>query len=328
MEINDEKIEKILRIKYEIYVSNINKLDIGFDHNTSVYKICSKDGKEFFLKIRSKMFNEASLLVPLLLSDCLDTKNVINVIKTTKEELYVKESMSYFILYPFINGQSGWNKSLTNDQFTKFGKFMYNLHSLELINEYKKLLPIENFNSKYRDSVKKYLRNINKEISENKIINDFINSLFEKSEIIIEIINTSEEIIGNKRNNSKKMCVCHGDIHAGNLLLTEKEFFIIDWDTISLSPIEKDLMFIGGGICNKWNKDEEIEYFYRGYGKNVDINRKLLKYYRHERIIQDIYEFYHQIINRNTNDKERKLCIKYFSEQFEPKNVVDMAFRT
>ena len=55
-------------------------------------------------------------------------------------------------------------------------------------------------------------------------------------------------------------------------------------------------MFIGGGICNKWNKDEEVDYFYKGYGKNVDINRKL--------------------------------CIKYFNEQFESKNAVDMALGT
>ena len=328
MKITDEKIEKTLKIKYEISISSIIKLSIGFDQNTSVYKIHSKDNNEFFLKIRSKIFNKASLIIPLWISDCLNAKNVINVVKTTKGKLYAKESLLYFILYPFISGQSGWNKSLTNDQFINFGKFMHHLHSLELPDKYKKLLPIEDYKSKYRNSVKKYLNNTSKNIYEDKIIVDFLKNLFAKKDVIIEIINTSEEIFKNEKNDLQKMRVCHGDIHAGNILISETKFFIIDWDTVLLSPIEKDLMFIGGGICNKWNEEEEINYFYTGYGKSADINRKLLKYYRHERIIQDVYEFYNQIVTTEINEEERELCIKYFNEQFEPNNVVDMALRT
>ena len=328
MKINNEEIEQTLKIEYGISVSGITELNIGFDQNTTVYKICAKDNKEYFLKIRFKIFNKASLIIPLWINNSINTKNIINIEKTLKGKLYVKKSLLYFILCPFINGKSGWDKSLTKNQLSKFGKFMEILHSLELPNEYKKLLPVESYNSKYRNNVKKYLKNINNEIYESNIINIFLKNLAGKKDIIIEIINASEKIAENEKNNLQKMSLCHGDIHAGNILISETEFFIIDWDTILLSPKEKDLMFIGGGIGDRWNTEEEIECFYKGYGKSADINKRLLRYYRHERIIQDIYEFYQQIINPQTDDSERELCLKYFNEQFEPDNVIDMAIKT
>lgn len=42
-------------------------------------------------------------------------------------------------------------------------------------------------------------------------------------------------------------------------------------------------------------------------------------------IIQDIYEFYNQIVNIGTEEEERKLCLKIFKEQFDANNVVDIA---
>ena len=328
MKINDEEIEKIIKTGYGISVSNIIKLNIGFDQNTSVFKVCSKDNKEYFLKIRCKIFNKASLIIPLRIGNCINTKNIINAVKTINGKLFVKKSLSCFILYPYIYGKSGWDSSLTKDQFMEFGRFMKNLHLLDLPNESKKLLPVESYNSKYRSNVKKYLKKINKEVYDSKIINDFFSELITKKEVIMKIINTSEEIAEKEKNNLHKMCLCHGDIHAGNILINETDFFIIDWDTILFSPKEKDLMFIGGGICDKWNTEEEIEYFFAGYGKSADINKNLLKYFRHERIIQDVYEFYHQIINPQTREEERELCFNYFNEQFEQNNVVDMALRT
>ena len=57
-----------------------------------------------------------------------------------------------------------------------------------------------------------------------------------------------------------KMCLCHGDIHAGNILISENEF-------------------------------------------------------------------YQQITDPGTDEEERALCLKYFNEQFDQNNVIDMALR-
>ncbi len=59
---------------------------------------------------------------------------------------------------------------------------------------------------------------------------------------------------------------------------------------ISLAPKERDLMFIGRGVGNAWNQRYEEALFFEGYGKTY-INRDLLAYYLHERILEDVVDF-------------------------------------
>jgi thiamine kinase-like enzyme len=51
--------------------------------------------------------------------------------------------------------------------------------------------------------------------------------------------------------------LCHSDIHAANLLISNGDFFIVDWDTLIMAPKERELMFIGAGIADKQNTDEK-----------------------------------------------------------------------
>ena len=88
--------------------------------------------------------------------------------------------------------------------------------------------------------------------------------------------------------NRLNSCLCHSDIHGGNVLMDENDIiYIVDWDEPIMAPKERDLMFIGGGVANVWNKPHEEEFFYKGYGK-TEINMTILAYYRHERIVEDI----------------------------------------
>jgi spectinomycin phosphotransferase len=328
MKIDLEKISEIIQTEYGISVSGINQLNIGFDQNTTVFKLFSNESKAFFLKIRSGNFTKTSLTVPVFISDNINSSNIINIVKTIDGKLYVKRTSLYFMIFSFINGQSGWDISLTKDQFVDFGKFMYRIHSMKFPKEYTKIIPKERYDSKYREHIKKYLNKIDDDIYNNPIIINFLNIFQDKKDVILQILNYLEESVKEIKTKKQKMCLCHGDIHAGNVLIAQNNFYIVDWDTIVIAPREKDLMFIGGGIGNKWNKPEEIEYFYYGYGKETDIDKNLIKYYRCERIIQDIYEFYNQIVNIETEEEERKLCLKIFKEQFDANNVIDIALGT
>jgi len=48
------------------------------------------------------------------------------------------------------------------------------------------------------------------------------------------------------------MVLCHCDIHAGNVLISEEgagtRLHVIDWDEPALAPKERDLMFVGAGL--------------------------------------------------------------------------------
>jgi spectinomycin phosphotransferase len=323
-----ENLLKIIVKEYSISISHMEQLNIGFDINTSIYKLFSEDKKIYFLKIRSGNFNESCMSIPYILSKEMKFKNLIDPIKTLENKLFVKMSPYYLMLFPYVNGQSGWNVSLSKDQFVEFGEFMNNLHSTNILNKYTKNIITENYNEKYRENVKNIMKNIKNKNHGNSVIMDFSNCLQDNKKIIIEMIRNAENIIKEMVNEDQKMCLCHGDIHAGNILIDNNDFYIVDWDTITLAPKEKDLMFIGGGIGDKWNQEKEVEYFYAGYGNELSVDKKLIKYYRCERIIQDIYEFYQQIMDKNTDEEERKLCLEIFKKQFEKNNVVEIAMKT
>jgi spectinomycin phosphotransferase len=103
--------------------------------------------------------------------------------------------------------------------------------------------------------------------------------------------------------------------------------FIVDWDDPIMAPKERDLMFIGGGVANVWNNPREEEFFYKGYGK-TEINRTILAYYRHERIVEDIAEYGQALLLTPDGDEDRLIMFEQFKGMFEPNGVVDIALKT
>jgi spectinomycin phosphotransferase len=127
---------------------------------------------------------------------------------------------------------------------------------------------------------------------------------------------------------SQKFVLCHSDIHGGNVLIDKNGvIYIIDWDEPIMAPKERDLMFIGGGVANVWNNLHEEEFFYKGYGK-TEINRTALAYYRYERIVEDIAVVGQALLLTTDEGEDRQELYKQFVDMFEPRGVVDIAFKT
>lgn len=122
--------------------------------------------------------------------------------------------------------------------------------------------------------------------------------------------------------------LCHSDLHAGNVFIDKNgAIYIVDWDSPIIAPKERDLMFIGGGVANVWNKPHEKELFYKGYGK-TEVNMALLAYYRHERIVEDIALYGQQLLLTMVGGQDRIKWYNQFIAQFEPQDVVEIAFKT
>ena len=94
--------------------------------------------------------------------------------------------------------------------------------------------------------------------------------------------------------------------------------YIVDWDEPIMAPKERDLMFIGGGVANVWNKPHEEKLFYKGYGK-TEINSTILAYYRHERIVEDIAVYGHELLLTMAGGEDRPEMYKQFIGMFEPR---------
>ena len=320
-----ETIHRIEEI-YRITITKSEQLFLGADSNTFVYKTKTKDNKTYFLKIRTGDFYESSIIIPHLLFEKTG-KHIIDPVKTSDGDLYTTIDDNAVILYPFIYGTSGRESPFSGNQWIEFGKLLCEIHNTRLP-ENTLSIPRESWNTKWQTQLKKIMKEIPNCDMENKYTQEFIELLNTKNELLHELTETSEKLILKIKNGNYPFCLCHGDIHAGNILMTgEDYFYVVDWDTLIMAPKERDLMFIGGGVANMWNREDEEKEFYNGYGKNDDVDLEVLVYYRYIRIIEDIVVYYEEFFRENNSGANKKAIIDRVESAFVPGGVVEMALK-
>jgi spectinomycin phosphotransferase len=318
-----EEIKELILREYGIPILNIEELFLGADQNTRTYKLITAKS-EYFLKIRIRQFEELSITVPYYLAQKEKIKGIIQPIPAINGSLYIKASEFMVILFPYISGSSCWDIDLSQKHWREFGDFLASLHLVKLPQELLRDIPRETYGSQTRIAVRGYLENIDAMPLRDNADKLFRELLKEKAPVILKMIDKAEEIGKKLRSIKSELCLCHGDIHAGNLFIdTQGNLYFVDWDTLIFAPKERDLMFIGGGIMGKWIAGTEIDAFYSGYGK-ADIDKTIISYYRHERIILDIKEFYEQMQIEANLDVKMEI-LELVESQFAKNNVVDMA---
>jgi len=85
--LTDEEIIACLRDTYGIDVATIAFLPLGADFSTAVYRVTTNNGSDYFLKLRSGEFLEASVSVPKYLAN-LGIKQIIPPLATKTGQLW------------------------------------------------------------------------------------------------------------------------------------------------------------------------------------------------------------------------------------------------
>jgi spectinomycin phosphotransferase len=319
-----ELIIHCLRACYGLETATLELLSLGADRNVSVYKAESADHKVYFVKIRRGPFSEAHVEVMTLLQQA-GVKEIISPIRTREGKQAQQVNGFTLIVYPFIEGRNGFNCSLSDQQWIQLGKILRRIHEIKVPKTVQKHIRIENFSSKWSDAVRSLCNQIDGESDE--VGTEFREFLKERKEVIERLLDRAERLSKKLEAQSFPFVLCHSDLHAGNLLLEKGDaFYLIDWDDPIMAPKERDLMFIGGGVGNVWNRPHEEVLFYEGYGK-TELNQILLAYYRHERILEDVVEYIEELFMKNRNSKDRAEMYRQFVAMFEPHGVVDIALQ-
>lgn len=318
------KIASILQYQYEINIDQIKFLPIGADQNTIVYKVNTVNQLEYFVKLRKEHFSEASILIPEQLHSS-NVSHIIPTIKTIKGESWFRFDNHVLIVHPYIEGKNAAENGLSIAQMFELGALLKSLHSLKLPMDIKSKLPIESFNSGWSEKLLKYLSMISTFEYKDSIqlrLKSFIN---ENNEKITVLINEAEKVSKIIPKTSDNFVVCHADFHAYNLLVTEKEdFYLIDFDTVILAPKERDMMFIGAKIDALSDNQDAVSSFYEGYGIDL-IDKALIRYYRLNRILEDLVVDCELILAPDLNIKDREQSLKFLISNFQPGNTIEAA---
>ncbi len=325
-DLKDEEIIACLRDAYGLTIDKVFFLPLGADFNTAVYRVTTNNGSDYFLKLRSGKFLEASVSVPKYLAD-LGIKQVIPPLATKTGQLWANLEPFKAILYPYIEGRNGVEAKLSRDQWAQFGAAIKKLHSTDIPASITKDVSRETFSSKWRETVKAFLMRIDNEVFEEPVAVKMALFLKSKSSEILKIIEQTEALAITIQKQPLEYLLCHADMHGWNLFVDkEKALYIVDWDTLIFAPVERDLMFIGAGIWDSGlTPDEEASLFYKGYGQ-TKITQDAMAYYRFERIIQDIGDYCEYIFLSDEGGDDRMQCFEHLQPVFMPNGAIERAY--
>jgi spectinomycin phosphotransferase len=320
-----EKIISSLNNNFDIQVSRLEFLPIGNDSNSWVYKVHAD--KFYFLKAKRLPVYEPSLTIPHYLKE-QDLHQVVAPLPSKIGELYQILGDFALILYPFIDGDNGMKLGLSDKQWTQYGTFLKRLHSIQLPDTLSKTIRRETFipHPERLELTKTFHAGVLEQNPNNDIEKQLVEFWKNRYDEISRIIARTEELGSMLQKERLEFVLCHADIHSANLLIDKtRNLFVVDWDQPILAPIECDFMFVSGNTVIH-PPDAQKKWVYEGYGK-VEINSLVLAYYCYERAIQEFGDYTWRIFSNDMNDETKREALYYFREQFEPGNVIDVAYR-
>ncbi len=307
--LQDERLIDLLHAAYGLRIERVEFLPIGADINAAKYRVETDEPALYFLKLSKGIFQQASLLIPQFLHD-QGIRQVIPPLKTKAGQAWTNLEGYTCSLYPFVEGQNGFEAGLSDDEWIEFGSALKRIHSLSLPPGLQGLVPSETWSPRWRELVRGFQAQVESGSYTDPLAAQMAAFLHVHREEIRRMTARAEELAQALRSRPPsrpaQWVLCHADLHAWNLLhIPRDSLYIIDWDNPILAPKERDLMFIGAGVGGIWNTPGEAAWFYQGYGE-TDIDLTVLTYYRYERILEDVAEFSEQILSttRGTADRQ------------------------
>ncbi len=311
---------------YRIEAHTLTLLPIGADLNTAVYKAHTHEGSFFVKLVKGARDGVSAAVIELL--QIAGFQHIIAPVKTIDGRAICEVEGVSVSVYPFVEGVDGFSQALTDEQWRTLGQALRMLHEINIPDALRKQLRSETYSAHYREEVLALYARLPVMTVRDEVSQAFLASLGEYAAVIHRLITRAGELAERVKHMPAPFVLCHADIHAGNVLIdTHHSIYIVDWDAPMLAPKERDVMFIGGGVANVWNRPEEEALFYQGYGK-TEINHAMLAYYRHERVVQDIAEFAEAIFSAELSNASKEEYYQYFIAMFAPDGVVDCALRT
>src|SRR6266498_1869808 len=105
LKISEERLRTCLQDHYDLNPITLEFLPRGRDYTAGVYRVVSKEGTSYLLKVKSGVLYEPCCLVPRYLST-QGISAVVAPIPTRSNSLWTKLEDWTIIVYPFLQGDT------------------------------------------------------------------------------------------------------------------------------------------------------------------------------------------------------------------------------
>ncbi|WP_338015908.1 aminoglycoside phosphotransferase family protein [Paenibacillus mesophilus] len=222
-------------------------------------------------------------------------KGKIPVPVATKNGAYkCEDEDGIYLLYEYIEGETIGDKDLTGEQICSLSAIIAELHS------YSEQIPVEtsaikeDFTIPFLPTMKNFLEKDYEKIPDD--VRALIHPHLEQIQTLIGTLEMHSEM----KNSQIRMALCHTDLHNWNLMQSDRELILIDWEGLRLAPVEADLMF----LVDQPYYDDFLN-IYRKVHQHFAINPDILQFYQYRRKLEDIWEFLEQLLFDHQDAQER-----------------------
>lgn len=324
---SEQRIMECLNTYYGVKVIALTFLPLGADMDASIYKAETQEQHSYFIKLKRGHHPDISIAIMELLQHA-KIQQIIPPLKTIHGQAAQPIGDFTLIVSPFVEGQDGFSRSLTDEQWLILGKTLRQIHDIGVPLPIQHRIRRETYSPKWREIVRSLYPHLEAEPTGDEVAVNLLVFMKENLVAIQRLVDRAKKLAKKLHNEPTPFVLCHSDIHGGNILINKNNNpYIVDWDEPIMAPKERDLMFIGGGVGNVWSNPLEEALFYKGYGK-TEVNRTIVAYYRHERIVEDMAIYSQSIFFTTVKDEDKLEMYKHFIGMFEPRGVVDIAFET
>lgn len=325
-----EAIAACLHEQHDLTLEALTFLPLGQDPWAWVYRARTTDDGDYFLKARRQGVNEAGLLIPR----CLKSQGVSRVVAPlpTRSGALWGESGAYaLVIYPFIEGQTGLARGLTDEQWVEYGSVLRQIHAATPPPELTRRMRRETFRPDGASMVRRIDADLASQMFDEPATRALAAFWQAHRAQILTLLERGEDLGRRLAESAPALVVCHADVHTNNVLVDETDghIWIADWDEAMLAPRERDLMFaMGGGISRAWVRPRDEVLFLQGYQQAgpVAVDPLGLAYYRYAWAISDIGAYGEQVLYRpDFSAATRQESVELFQSLFAPGNIVSLA---
>ncbi len=325
----DATLIHALRAEYGFEVAALDRLPLGNDSDSAVYRVETFDGASYLLKLRTaSAFSAASLAVPRYLAQ-LGIPHVLAPLSTTAGDLWATVGDYVLSLHPFVEGRAGADGGLSPAQWRALGETVQQVHAVDLPRDIASLVPQETFIPSRRAVIDELEAAIAHGSFAGRSQRE-LGAVWQEHEADIQVLLRRAGELGRElRERGLPHVLCHADLHTWNVLAgAGEELWIVDWDETVLAPKERDLMFVVGGIGGDGVSSATAASFIAGYG-GVDIDPVALAYYRFAWAVQDIAAFGERVFFApGLREQDRREALRGFEELFAARRIVEIALGT
>ncbi len=314
--IDKNALIETVRREYGPDIERLTFVPVGWV--TSCYIADCAGGERYFLKLDSdwtQPFAASNRDFYLPLTHQLHTKGILSHIpcpvKTRTGRFTAPFGEYVLILFDFIEGETVGFDNTSDEILLKLARSVGILHkSIEQIEVEHPFY--ERFDIAFENDLMNsldVLAGITSGDPEGK--RELRDLLLPRQDEILALLNRLKELRTLARASGKEMVVCHTDLHGGNLMTdTQGNLYILDWENAMIAPPEHDLFF-WAGYDLFW--DSFLPIYEREFGP-ARLDSNVFGFYYYRRNLEDLADFVHRILYRNTTDEQNKEDLYWIRE--------------